>query len=91
MKKINIKTQTIIWTIVAVIALFLICMCSFIIYKSNLVLEIQSVGLDTLIKQTYEGYKSYAIGILLFSIVLLLIGSSISYLGFRSWTYSATL
>ncbi|VEU75475.1 Uncharacterised protein [Mycoplasmopsis maculosa] len=91
MKKVNIKVQTVIWTIVVAIALFLICICSFLIYKSNSVLYIKSVSIEESLKTAYQVYKAYSIGILLFSIILFIIGSAISYLGFRSWTYNATL
>ncbi|WP_406616933.1 hypothetical protein [Mycoplasmopsis adleri] len=91
MKKINIKKNTIVWLILSVIALVLIIICSVIIHKVTAIESIKNVKIQTTLLQEYQAWKAYAIGVLSFSIIVLILGSAISYLGFRSWNYNATL
>ncbi|WP_027334891.1 hypothetical protein [Mycoplasmopsis felifaucium] len=91
MKKVNIKANTILWLCLSVIALVLIVVCSVIIAKVSSIEEVANVKIQTDLIQEYSAWKAYAIGVLAFSIIVFTIGASISFLGFKSWNYSATL
>lgn len=91
MKKINIKTKTVLWTIIAVFALISIILCSIIINNANHFDTMHNVEIYGELKNIFPSFKQYSIGILAFSIIVFIIGCAISFLGFKSWKYSATL
>ncbi|TQC54213.1 hypothetical protein E1I18_00355 [Mycoplasmopsis mucosicanis] len=92
MRKINVKSMTIKWTIVGIIALIALIICSVIIGQiTNRIESIKYVKIETLLIDQYIAYKAYGIGFLAFSIVVFLISASIAYKGYRSWNYQSTL
>ncbi|MBU4690001.1 hypothetical protein [Mycoplasma zalophidermidis] len=92
MKKINIKTRTIIWLLAGIVSLAIIIVCSLIIHRVTHGVEaIRHINLETELAGEYRAHKAYAIGILSFCSVICAISISICYLGFKSWNYNATL
>ncbi|QKT05357.1 hypothetical protein [Mycoplasma sp. OR1901] len=82
------KTKIIIWSIVTLIAFIGIITLSVLISNLEFVLNLsEKVTLDQQITDTYKFIKSYSIGGLAFSIVVFVIGSIISYAGYKSWKY----
>ncbi|AIA29586.1 hypothetical protein MCFN_02245 [Mycoplasmopsis californica] len=92
MRKVNVKKNTITWAFVGLIAFVAAIISIVLIVRISRDIEtITSVQIWDNEIQPYRAYKAYGIGILSFSSVVLVISSIITYLGIKSWNYSATL
>ncbi|MEA4115366.1 hypothetical protein VBM87_01020 [Mycoplasma sp. 744] len=93
MNKANIKFKTIFWFILVIIAIVVLILCSIIIKNSNYIIEAnrEFVILETAYVSSARVQISYSIGGIAFSTVIILMGSYISYAGFKSWSYNAIL
>lgn len=92
MKKANIKTKVIFWITLTTIALIVLILCSIIVHNASLIIETRKYmefAFEIVNRANIE--KSYAIGGLALSIVVILMGSYISYAGIKSWNYNAIL
>ncbi|QGZ97334.1 hypothetical protein GE118_00770 [Mycoplasma sp. NEAQ87857] len=85
----NYKRKVIIWFIIAILAFIAMIGLSVLIWTINTSLEQwKTIRLDRSITDSYYFIKSYSIGGLALSCLLFLMGSVISYSGFKSWRYS---
>ncbi|WP_029513589.1 hypothetical protein [Mycoplasmopsis primatum] len=92
MKKVNIHSKTIIWGFLAIAALACLIYCSIIINNAKFILHVNKyVEIDTSLLQEARYQMSYAIAGIAISIVLIGIGSYITYAGIKSWNYKAIL
>ncbi|KKB26926.1 hypothetical protein MM26B8_01400 [Mycoplasmopsis meleagridis] len=93
MKKANVKTKTIIWLILLIIAIIVLCLTSVVIVNAEYIIDANlnyvQLGSDVVLDAQVE--RSYAIGAVALSIVVILMGSYICYSGFKSWKYNAVL
>ncbi|WP_029512720.1 hypothetical protein [Mycoplasmopsis iners] len=93
MKKANIKTKTIFWLILLIAAIIALILCSIIISNAEFILRVYRdyAVLPQEMLSNARVERSYAIGGVALSIVIILMGSYICYAGFKSWNYNAIL
>lgn len=92
MKKANIKTKTIIWLILAIIAFILLIIFAVVLHNTIQVLKLSEfISFDKDYLHEAMSQYSFAIAIITFSSIIILIGTYISYAGFKSWKYNATI
>ncbi|WP_029608802.1 hypothetical protein [Mycoplasma simbae] len=92
MKKVNIKKYTLTWLLIGIIAAIVSIICAILIVRINNDIEtITNVRVQDSIMGEYRAYKAYGIGVLAFSSIVLTISIAICFLGFKSWSYNATL
>ncbi|CBH40235.1 hypothetical protein MBOVJF4428_00112 [Mycoplasmopsis agalactiae] len=92
MKKVKIKSLTIVWSILALIALVLIIYCSIIIHNALFIIDINNfVSLDTTVISQARYQMAYSIAGISISVIIFLIGIFIAYAGIKSWNYKAIL
>ncbi|TQF45262.1 hypothetical protein BA179_01180 [Mycoplasmopsis bovis] len=92
MKKVKIKSLTIVWSILALLALVCIIYCSIIIHNALFIIDIKNyVALDVNVVAQARYQMSYSIAGVAVSIIILSIGVFITYAGIKSWNYKAIL
>lgn len=92
MKKVKIKSLTIVWSILALLALVCIIYCSIIIHNALFIIDINNyVALDVNVVAQARYQMSYSIAGVAVSIIILSIGVFIAYAGIKSWNYKAIL
>lgn len=86
MKKVKIKSLTIVWSILALLALVCIIYCSIIIHNALFIIDINNyVALDVNVVAQARYQMSYSIAGVAVSIIILSIGVFITYAGIKSW------
>lgn len=86
MKNLNLKTKTIIWLVVSIVALIVLILSVIVYVNAEEVSKIyQEITIPTEWLNDAKTQSSYAIGLMAFSIVIMGIGSYISYAGLKSW------
>ncbi len=92
MKKVKIKRLTIVWSILALLALVCIIYCSIIIHNALFIIDINNfVSLDASVIGQARYQMAYSIAGIAISIIILSIGVFIAYAGIKSWNYKAIL
>ncbi|MFA7699710.1 hypothetical protein [Mycoplasmopsis synoviae] len=87
MKKYKLKVT--LWLLTAIFSLIMIIvLSSMIVTIENTLALARQVELDTTITNSYGFIKAYAIGAIAFFLIITLMGTAISYAGFKSWKYA---
>lgn len=91
MKKANLKTATVVWIILTIVAAVCIIISSIWMVNATRVIEAgKFIDFDLQGREALKE-KAYSIALLCFSVVIFLMGTYITYVGLKSWKYNAIL
>ncbi|MBZ4195128.1 hypothetical protein [Mycoplasma tauri] len=92
MKKVNIRSKTICWAFLGIIAIGILIYSSIVVHNSLKILELAKWSdLNPLYLDNANYQMSYAIAGITISIIVVFISSFVTYAGIKSWNYKAVL